>query len=146
MIILNTLPHRDDIKGLLAITNVYLGAIPYSGATSLLDPLEAGVPPVVVQGDKLRFYAISRNAINGCCIPDPRLIHNNGDWTTGMALHHQGFKIANYTYGVTINDAPRRGIHADKLCLSDGAEQQRMQAKKIAINALFHSNGKCKTR
>jgi hypothetical protein len=49
-------------------------------------------------------------------------------------------------YGVTIDDAPRRGLHADKLCLPDEAEQQRVQAENIAINNVFHTNGKCKTR
>jgi hypothetical protein len=99
------------------------------------------VSPFIIGG----FYAISRNAINVCSIPDPRIVHNNGDWTTGMALHHQGFKIANHVYGVIRGDEPRRGIHADKLCLTGGAEEQRLQAEKIAINTLLHSNGKCKS-
>jgi predicted O-linked N-acetylglucosamine transferase (SPINDLY family)/ADP-heptose:LPS heptosyltransferase len=55
LIVLEPLPSRDDIISLLRCADVYLDAVPYSGATSLLDPLEAGVPPVVVQGDKLRF-------------------------------------------------------------------------------------------
>ena len=90
-------------------------------------------------------YAISRNAIEVCRIPDPRLVHNNGDWTTGIALHHQGFKIANHMYGVRIGDDPRRGIHADKLCLTDEAEQQKLQAEKIALNTIFNTKGECET-
>ena len=96
------------------------------------------VSPFIIGG----FYAISRNAINVCRIPDPRLVHNNGDWTTGMALDHQGFKIANHMYGVTRGDVPRRGIHADKLCLPEEAEQQRVQAEKIAINTVFDTDGR----
>jgi predicted O-linked N-acetylglucosamine transferase (SPINDLY family) len=55
LIVLEPLPTRGAIISLLRCADVYLDAVPYSGATSLLDPLEAGVPPVVVQGDKLRF-------------------------------------------------------------------------------------------
>ena len=62
-----------------------------------------------------------------------------------MAPHHQGFKIASHMYGVTSGDEPSRGIHADKLCLPDDAEQQSVQAEKIAIDTLFHTSGKCKT-
>ena len=54
LIILDPLPTREDIKELLRITDVYLDAVPYSGATSLLDPLEVGVPPVVMEGKELR--------------------------------------------------------------------------------------------
>ena len=87
------------------------------------------------------FYAISRKAIEVGQIPDPRLVHNNGDWTTGMALQHQGFKIAHHLYGIRIGNEPRRGIHADKLYLQDEAEQQRVQAEKVAIDNLFHDGG-----
>jgi predicted O-linked N-acetylglucosamine transferase (SPINDLY family) len=55
LIILDPLPKREDIKELLRLADVYLDAVPYSGATSLLDPLEVGVPPVVMEGDELRF-------------------------------------------------------------------------------------------
>lgn len=59
------------------------------------------------------FFAISRAAIRRCSIPDPRLFHNGGDWTTGLALRHQGFAIAHHVYGVAVNAAPRRGMHDD---------------------------------
>jgi GT2 family glycosyltransferase len=65
------------------------------------------------------FYAISREAICRCSIPDERLFHNGGDWTTGLALKHQGFGIAHHTYGVAINRAPRR-IEEERL-LFEGA-------------------------
>ena len=100
------------------------------------------VSPCIVGG----FYTISRKAIDVCRIPDSRLVHNNGDWTTGMALHHQGFKIADHKYGIVINNNARRGIHADQRCLTNEAEQQRLQAEKIAIDTLFSSGDKCKTK
>ena len=53
--VLDTLPNRDAIKHLLHESDIYLDAVPYSGATSLLDPLEVGVPPVVWEGQQLRF-------------------------------------------------------------------------------------------
>ena len=100
------------------------------------------VSPFIVGG----FYAISRKAINVCRIPDPRLVHNNGDWTTGMALHHQGFKISNHNYGVIINSESRRGIHADKRCLADEAEHQRLQAERIAIHTLLSAGENYNTK
>jgi hypothetical protein len=59
------------------------------------------------------FFALSREAIRRCSIPDPRLFHNGGDWTTGLALRHQGLAIAHHVYGVAVNAAPRRGMHDD---------------------------------
>ncbi|MBI5463212.1 MAG: hypothetical protein HY941_13585 [Gammaproteobacteria bacterium] len=53
--ILDPLPGRADIKALLKLADVYLDSYPYGGATSLIDTLEAGLPPVVVEGDTLRF-------------------------------------------------------------------------------------------
>ncbi len=55
LIVLEPLASRGDIKELLRHADVYLDAIPYSGATSLLDPLEVGIPPVVMEGAGLRF-------------------------------------------------------------------------------------------
>jgi predicted O-linked N-acetylglucosamine transferase (SPINDLY family) len=55
LIILKPFESRDHIKSFLILADVYLDATPYSGATSLLDPLEAGVPPVVTEGAELRF-------------------------------------------------------------------------------------------
>jgi len=53
--ILDPLPGRADIKQLLRLADVYLDSYPYGGATSLIDTLEAGLPPVVMSGDALRF-------------------------------------------------------------------------------------------
>jgi spore maturation protein CgeB len=73
------------------------------------------VSPFILGG----FYALSRKAIRTCHIPDPRLFHNFGDWTTGMSLCHNGFKMTGFTYGIVFGDAPRRGIHRDMAVPSD---------------------------
>jgi predicted O-linked N-acetylglucosamine transferase (SPINDLY family) len=44
-----------DIPGLLGLADLYLDSFPYGGATSLLDPLSMGVPPIVMDGNQLRF-------------------------------------------------------------------------------------------
>lgn len=41
-----TLPSRADVRQLMALGDVYLDSFPFSGSVSLVDPLEAGVPPV----------------------------------------------------------------------------------------------------
>jgi predicted O-linked N-acetylglucosamine transferase (SPINDLY family) len=44
-----------DLHAVLKLADVYLDSFPYSGATSLLDPLEVGLPPVAKSGGVLRF-------------------------------------------------------------------------------------------
>lgn len=53
--ILEPLPSRADIKQLLGVADIYLDSYPYGGATSLVDTLEAGLPPVITSGNALRF-------------------------------------------------------------------------------------------
>lgn len=55
LVVVDTLKERAQVGALNRIADVYLDAIPYSGATSLLDPLEVGLPPVVTEGKELRF-------------------------------------------------------------------------------------------
>jgi predicted O-linked N-acetylglucosamine transferase (SPINDLY family) len=55
LVVLDTLGGDVDILALNRIADVYLDAVPYNGATSLLEPLQAGTPPVVVDGCELRF-------------------------------------------------------------------------------------------
>lgn len=45
---------RDDIKEYLKITDVYLDSYPFSGTTSLIEPLEVGLPIVSRQGNTFR--------------------------------------------------------------------------------------------
>ncbi|AFZ08066.1 glycosyl transferase family 2 [Oscillatoria nigro-viridis PCC 7112] len=49
------LPSRADVKEFLQLADVYLDSYPYAGATSLIDPLQVGLPAVVVEGNALRF-------------------------------------------------------------------------------------------
>jgi len=44
------IPSREDIKEYLKITNIYLDSYPFSGTTSLIEPLEIGLPLVSRQG------------------------------------------------------------------------------------------------
>ncbi len=52
--VLNSLPNRADVKEVLKLADVYLDSYPYAGTTSLVDPLEVGLPTVVRDGDTLR--------------------------------------------------------------------------------------------
>ncbi len=65
------------------------------------------------------FYALSRHAINTCSLPDERLFHNRGDWSTGLALLHKGLGVGDFTYGVEIDAEPRRGMHCDRQVKAD---------------------------
>ncbi|WP_333468680.1 O-linked N-acetylglucosamine transferase family protein [Microcoleus sp. herbarium12] len=49
------LPSRADVTEFLQLADVYLDSYPYAGATSLIDPLQVGLPVVVVEGNALRF-------------------------------------------------------------------------------------------
>ena len=55
VIVVDTQQGRGEVLALNRCADVYLDAIPYNGATSLLDPLQEGVPPVVLDGRELRF-------------------------------------------------------------------------------------------
>ena len=47
-------PSRSDVKSLVALGNVYLDTFPFGGVNSLIDPLEAGIPVVVWEGETFR--------------------------------------------------------------------------------------------
>ena len=59
VVILKPMASRADIKNCLEISDLYLDSIPYGGATSLIDPLEVATPPVIWEGDFLRFRQAS---------------------------------------------------------------------------------------
>ncbi|MGK7920986.1 MAG: methyltransferase domain-containing protein [Trichodesmium sp.] len=59
LVIIKALPSKADIKKCLEIADIYLDSFPYGGATSLIDPLMLGLPPVVVEGNALRFRQAS---------------------------------------------------------------------------------------
>ncbi len=52
--VLKAFPNRADVKEVLKLGDVYLDSYPYAGTTSLVDPLEVGLPTVVRDGDTLR--------------------------------------------------------------------------------------------
>ncbi|MGD1804967.1 methyltransferase domain-containing protein [Dapis sp. BLCC M126] len=57
--VIKALPSKSDIKKCLELADIYLDSFPYGGATSLVDPLMVGVPPVIVEGNALRFRQAS---------------------------------------------------------------------------------------
>jgi predicted O-linked N-acetylglucosamine transferase (SPINDLY family)/glycosyltransferase involved in cell wall biosynthesis/predicted O-methyltransferase YrrM len=54
VLILDPVPSYGDVKARLKLADVYLDSYPFSGATSLLDPLEIGLPTVVRDGNSFR--------------------------------------------------------------------------------------------
>ncbi len=54
-----TLPSSGDVLELLRSADIYLDSFPYSGATSLQDPLEVGIPIVAMDGRTHRFAQAS---------------------------------------------------------------------------------------
>ncbi|WP_293078976.1 methyltransferase domain-containing protein [Okeania sp. SIO3B5] len=59
LVVIKALPSKADIKECLKLADIYLDSFPYGGATSLVDPLMVGLPPVVVEGNALRFRQAS---------------------------------------------------------------------------------------
>ena len=54
LILLDAVPNRTDVKERLKVADIYLDSYPYAGMTSLIDPLEIGLPTVVMSGDYAR--------------------------------------------------------------------------------------------
>ncbi len=54
LLVLRAAPNRADVLGRLRLGDVYLDSFPFGGATSLLDPLEAGLPVVAMEGEPFR--------------------------------------------------------------------------------------------
>nr|WP_226889074.1 hypothetical protein [Nostoc sp. MG11] len=54
LIILDPAPNRADVKERLKLCDIYLDSYPYSGMTSLIDPLEVGLPTVVMETEPSR--------------------------------------------------------------------------------------------
>ncbi|MDZ8056370.1 MAG: glycosyltransferase [Aulosira sp. ZfuVER01] len=54
LIVLNALPSRADVKEVLKLADVYLDSYRHSGGHSLVDALEVGLTPVVLEGEPLR--------------------------------------------------------------------------------------------
>ena len=54
LLVFNTARSRNDIAQRLELADIYLDSFPFSGATSLLDPLLAGLPTVAMSGASFR--------------------------------------------------------------------------------------------
>jgi len=54
LIIEKPLPEITDVRQMLRSADIYLDTFPYTGATSLIDPLTIGLPAVVYEGNSLR--------------------------------------------------------------------------------------------
>ena len=52
--ILDAVPARADLHAAMAIADVYLDSFPFAGACSLVDPLQAGLPVVAMDGGTYR--------------------------------------------------------------------------------------------
>lgn len=54
LFVFSSAPNKADIFQRLLLGDIYLDSFPFSGATSLLDPLEVGMPTVVMDGTSFR--------------------------------------------------------------------------------------------
>ncbi len=54
LIVFNTARERSEVLQRLKLADIYLDSFPFSGATSLLDPLLAGMPAIVMNGASFR--------------------------------------------------------------------------------------------
>ncbi len=54
MLVFQAAPGRADILERLRLADIYLDSFPFSGATSLLDPLELALPMVIMDGVSFR--------------------------------------------------------------------------------------------
>ncbi|MGL5509403.1 MAG: hypothetical protein ACRDB1_07270, partial [Microcoleaceae cyanobacterium] len=54
LVLIKALPSRQDVKECLKLADIYLDSYPHSGGSSLIDPLEVGLPSVVRDGMNLR--------------------------------------------------------------------------------------------
>lgn len=74
--------------------------------------------PDPVNGNRVHFctgsfWALWREAIYICDIPDRRLGHNGGDWVIGEQLYQNGLRIKNWNASKSIvnwSSVPRRGL------------------------------------
>jgi predicted O-linked N-acetylglucosamine transferase (SPINDLY family) len=70
LVIIPPLPTIADIRAMLGnVADVYLDSFPHSGMTSLIDPLLAGVPTVVLEGNSQRSRMAS-GALRDMNIPE----------------------------------------------------------------------------
>jgi predicted O-linked N-acetylglucosamine transferase (SPINDLY family) len=78
------LPSQADVNACLQLADIYLDAYPYTGALSLLAPLQVGLPVVVREGDSLRSR---RGAAILQEMGHPELITNSEAAYIQLAIH-----------------------------------------------------------
>ena len=61
------------------------------------------------------FWAARTAALRALDWPDPRLVHANEDFILGEALRQNGMQLAEFHYGLNINDALRRNDDAPEV-------------------------------
>jgi len=61
------------------------------------------------------FWALRASVIQHLNWPDPRLVQAQEDFILGEAIRQNGFRLASFTYGVAISDAPRRNACATEI-------------------------------
>lgn len=54
LIVVESLPTRADVKECLKLVDIYLDSHPYTGSNSNVDPLELGLPVIVMEGNSMR--------------------------------------------------------------------------------------------
>jgi predicted O-linked N-acetylglucosamine transferase (SPINDLY family) len=52
--LVQSVPNREQVVAVLRATDVYLDSFPYTGANSVIDALEAGLPTVALEGRQMR--------------------------------------------------------------------------------------------
>jgi predicted O-linked N-acetylglucosamine transferase (SPINDLY family)/predicted SAM-dependent methyltransferase/glycosyltransferase involved in cell wall biosynthesis len=62
-------PNRADLKEFYKLADIYLDSYPFAGTTSLIEPLQVGLPVVARQGDSFRS-AMGAAIIQSLGIPD----------------------------------------------------------------------------
>lgn len=76
-------PNREDIKEYLKIADVYLDSYPFSGTTSLIEPLEVGLPAIARKGSCFRA-AMGGAMLQALDIPD--LVANSEESYIQLAI------------------------------------------------------------
>ncbi|NEP72480.1 MAG: hypothetical protein F6K25_17285 [Okeania sp. SIO2G4] len=117
LLLLNALPNRADIKEYLKMANIYLDAYPFSGMTSLIDPLQICLPTVVMQKESARSR---RGASLLRYLEMPELIADNEDSYIQLAVNLG-------------NDSDLRTVYQDRI-------EKKMQGNPQFLDSRYYSS------
>ncbi|MGD1699421.1 hypothetical protein [Dapis sp. BLCC M229] len=115
--LLNALPNRADIKECLKLANIYLDAYPFSGMTSLIDPLQICLPTVVMQKESARSR---RGASLLRYLEMPELIADSEDTYIQLAVNLG-------------NNSDLRAVYRDRI-------ETKMQANPQFLDSRYYSS------